>query len=245
MAFSLSSENPSAILLDIEGTTTPIAFVYDELFPFARARVRDYLEHHCGEPDVTEALARLRREHQEDEALDLRPPALTDKSKGDRLDSLVAYVYWLMDRDRKSTGLKALQGCIWWRGYLDGELRSKVFSDVPRAFARWREAGYRISIFSSGSKLAQELLFRYTESGDLTRFIDSYFDTTIGPKSAPKSYQLIAAALGLEPAAILFISDTVTELEAARRARMRTWLCVRPGNHPQPSDHEHHVITSF
>lgn len=54
---------PRAILTDIEGTTTSIAFVYDVLFPYAAAR----LEATCGAPDpgpeLREALARLRAEH--------------------------------------------------------------------------------------------------------------------------------------------------------------------------------------
>ena len=245
MALSLSGENISAILIDIEGTTTPIAFVYEVLFPFARARVRDYLEQHFDLAEIQDDLSRLRDEHNADFVQDLNPPALTTGSVEAAIDSFVAYFHWLMDRDRKSTGLKALQGRIWQQGYADGKLKSQVFPDVPTAFERWHEAGLSLSIFSSGSILAQQLLFAHTEAGDLTWFLDRYFDTTTGPKSAAESYRDIAAALDQAPAQVVFISDVIVELEAARSAGMKTLLCVRPGSHPQTLTHTHPSIRTF
>lgn len=244
MTFSLSSEKISAMLIDIEGTTTPIAFVYDVLFPFARSRVRDYLEKHFDLGAVQEDLSRLREEHTADVFQSLDPPALIAGPVEARIDSMVAYVHWLMDRDRKSTGLKALQGRIWQEGYGDGQLKSQVFPDVPPAFERWQKVGLNLSIFSSGSILAQKLLFAHTEAGDLTKFLDRYFDTTTGPKSAAESYTRIATELHRAPAQVLFISDVTAELDAARAAGMKTLLCIRPGNH-QTLTHTHASIHSF
>jgi enolase-phosphatase E1 len=144
------------------------------------------------------------------------------------------YVEWLIKLDRKSTGLKSLQGKIWRKGYEDGSLQAQVFADVAPAFERWHGRGLRIGIFSSGSVLAQQLLFAHTEPGDLTRFIESYFDTNVGKKGDAESYRKIAEAMGLEPRQILFISDMVVELEAANEAGMETLLSIRPGNTPQP-----------
>jgi enolase-phosphatase E1 len=119
-----------------------------------------------------------------------------------------------------------------------------VFDDVPRAFVRWREAGIPIGIYSSGSVLAQQWLFRTTASGDLTPFIRWYFDTAVGPKRDPASYARIAQAAELFPADITFVSDISAELDAARDAGMRTILSVRPGNAPQPQN-DHRAIASF
>ena len=143
-----------------------------------------------------------------------------------------------MDRDRKSTGLKSLQGRIWDEGYRAGSLKGEVYPDVPPALARWRGQGIDIAIFSSGSVQAQRSLFRNTDAGDLTRFIGAYFDTTTGPKTAPESYARIAAALERSPSEVLFLSDVTAELDAARTAGMRTALCVRdPGSAPSASAH--------
>jgi enolase-phosphatase E1 len=245
MVLSLSAENISAILIDIEGTTTPIAFVYDVLFPFARSRVQAYLEEHFDSAAVQEDLLHLRLEHDADTAKDLNPPPLIAESVAATIDSFVTYVHWLMDLDRKSTGLKSLQGRIWQGGYADGQLQSQVFSDVPPAFVQWHEAATRLSIFSSGSILAQKLLFAHTGAGDLTIFIDSYFDTTTGPKSAAASYREIATTLHRMTAEVLFISDLVTELDAAQAAGMKTLLCVRPGNQIQVLTHSHPSIHTF
>ena len=195
------------LLLDIEGTTTPIAFVTDTLFPYARARLVSFL------------------------------------SREGRADEASAFLAE-MDRDSKSTELKALQGRIWEDGYRSGELTGTVFDDVPRAFARWQSAGTPIAIFSSGSVLAQQWLFRRSSAGDLTPFIAQYFDTEVGPKRDPASYARIAATVALPPSSITFVSDVVGELDAARAAGMQTIMSLRPGNHPQPP-HDHRVVHSF
>ena len=222
-----------AILLDIEGTTTSIDFVYKVLFPYARSQTGRFLERYGLLPDVLEDLDGLRHEHLKDTRQGLSPPFLKDP---DEPASLVAYVDWLIERDRKFTALKSLQGKIWAEGYASGELRSEVFDDVPPALKRWQGQNRTIAIFSSGSVLAQKLLFANTTAGDLTRFLSAYFDTTIGKKTDPGSFQEIAKKLERSPAEIVFISDVVSELDGAEAAGFRALLCKRPGNHPQPEN---------
>jgi len=231
-----------ALLLDVEGTTTPLDFVTRVLFPDARAHVRDFLGRRAGETPVQADLALLRSEHEADARGGQSPPPWPDGPGQARLEGAVAYVHWLMDRDRKSTGLKSLQGKVWEEGYRAGRLRGQVYADVPRAFARWRAHGRDVAIFSSGSVLAQKLIFSRSDAGDLSPWIRAYFDTTTGPKRESESYRKIAAALGLDPAAVLFLSDVAAELDAAREATMATALCVREGPTPPAS---HPVIRSF
>jgi enolase-phosphatase E1 len=242
-----------AVLLDIEGTTTPIAFVHEVLFPYARSQVGNYLATHFESPDTRVDLAKLREEHAMDVKQGLRPPPLRGENRHEQeeespdveVDSFLPYIHWLIDRDRKSTALKSLQGKLWRQGYLDGTLEAPIFEDVAPTLARWQRAGLKISIFSSGSSLAQQLLFAHTEAGDLTRFIDHYFDTTNGPKTAMESYQQIASTLSLPAHEILFISDVSDELDAARSAGMETLLCIRPGNRPQGFTGQHQIAHSF
>lgn len=228
------------VVLDIEGTTTPIAFVHDVLFSYARTHVKNYLTKHPNSEDVRKDIEVLREEHANDLRSGNQPPPLTAE-----IESVVNYVNWLIDLDRKSTGLKSLQGKIWHEGYADGSLRSQVFPDVAPALARWRTKGLTISIFSSGSVLAQQLLFAHTEAGDLTPFISNYFDTSVGKKGEPESYQRIADAIGFAPNELLFISDVVTELAAANEAGMKTVLSIRPGNQPQEHAEQYRAIESF
>jgi len=216
------------VLLDIEGTTTPISFVYDVLFPFARRHVSEYVKH----ADLTD----LKHEYDDEVRKGSNPPLWSDEP--------VAYIYWLMDQDRKSTALKRIQGEIWHEGYEKGLLQGEVFPDVPAALERWQRNDIDLRIFSSGSILAQRLLFSSTPAGDLTKFLRGYFDTTTGPKNVAPSYCTIAKSFGVAPSDILFISDITRELDAAREAGMQTLLCIRSGNHPQPA-HEHKTITTF
>lgn len=234
-----------AILLDIEGTTTPISFVFDVLFPYVRTRLRAHLDQHANEPEYEALFHRLRDEHESERSAAEGPPPWINAPHAERLSSVASYVEWLMDRDRKSTALKELQGRIWEEGYGRGELVAPVFPDVPPALERWTAGRLRVGIFSSGSALAQQLLFRHSSAGDLTQFLSRYFDTTIGPKSDATSYQRIAAEMSMQPGAIVFASDVTRELDAARSAGMQTRLTVRPGNPPAPSGHGHPVIEDF
>ena len=224
MTKALSELGVRAVLLDIEGTTTPIAFVHEVLFPYARDHARTFLENHSDE--VRSDIALLSDEN----AVDVSEGRY--ETRVSSVETIAKYVEWLIACDRKSTGLKSLQGKIWKQGYANGSLKSTVFEDVPPAFERWREAGLKIAIFSSGSVRAQRLLFAHTEVGDLTPYISDYFDTNVGKKGEAESYRKIAEAMNLEASEIVFISDIVSELEAAQQAGMKTLLSVRSGNAP-------------
>lgn len=241
----MTTSNPiTALLLDIEGTTTPIDFVYKVLFPYARAHVGDYLANKAS-PNVEEEIAALTELNKDDTRRGLEPPRVDGSVEESSLDKIVAYLYWLMDRDSKATPLKSIQGKIWEAGYNSGDLRSQVFEDVPRAFERWQQQRRKIFIYSSGSVLAQKLLFASTQFGDLTPYISDYFDTNVGAKKQSESYVRISQAIAVPAPNILFVSDVTDELDAARSAGLETRLCIRPGNHLQPEPSNHEAIRSF
>lgn len=229
----------NAILLDIEGTTTPIDFVHKTLFPFARGKMRDFVRSRGLE--IQPEIAQLRGEHAEDfNKGDYRE--IFDESYD---DSVSAYLQFLIDIDRKSTPLKSIQGKIWQKGYESGELVSQVFNDVPAAFKNWKGSNMKIAIYSSGSVLAQKLIFKYSNHGDLTQFIDAYFDTNTGHKREAESYRKISNELSEKPEDILFISDIVEELDAAFDAGLRTTLAIRKGNKEIAGKTNHIKIENF
>ncbi len=220
----------AAVLLDIEGTTTPMDYVFGVLFPFAADRLPAFLAERGADPQVQADLQALRQEWETTEVGEW-PGAL-------------AYLQALMAADRKSTALKSLQGKIWEEGYRAGTLQSTVFADVGPALARWHAQGKIVAIFSSGSTQAQELLFRYSRAGDLTPYLRAYFDTRTGPKTQPDSYRAIARHLQVTPADILFVSDAIAELEAAQAAGCAVRWAVRPGNRPAPP-HDFATVQNF
>ena len=225
-------------LLDVEGTTTPISFVHDVLFPYARERLEPCLRMYWDEQETQAELQQLREENARE--VDQGAPPLDDAAGRTALHHAVAYLNWLIDRRRKSTPLKSLQGRIWQAGFAAGELKSQVFPDVPAAFANWRKQGRKIGIYSSASVLAQQQLFEHVAGvGDLSGYISYWFDTRVGTKHNTASYARIAAELKLRPDDVLFISDVTAELDAARQAGLSTRLILRPGNAEQPpSNHE-------
>lgn len=208
-------------MLDIEGTTTPIAFVHDVLFPYARARLPSLVRERAHEPDVAAELA-----------------AVQAQAPGQ--DTLAVLLGW-MDADVKATPLKALQGLLWREGYADGTLRGALYPDVAPALRRWRAAGTRLFAYSSGSVEAQRLLFGHSDAGDLLGLFDGFFDTRTGPKRDAGSYRAIAAAAGLPAQAMLFLSDVAEELDAAAAAGLRTCQVVREADGTRPSGRHPHA----
>ena len=247
IAFPAAWNQVRVLLLDIEGTTTPIDFVYKTLFPYAARNVERFLrdEFQCQRNLVEE----LQKQNQADRAAGLAPrPWLADTSASSeaQLQSCVAYVRWLMERDSKCTPLKTLQGKIWQRGFESGELHGEVYADVPRAFDRWRRQGREIAIYSSGSVQAQKLLFSTTSSEDLTPWISGFFDTEVGAKTEAESYTKIAAAMNGLTGEFLFLSDAEKEVRAARSAGMFAALCDRSlPRSPAPTPKSDDAVTTF
>lgn len=233
-----------ALLLDIEGTTTPVDFVYKTLFPYATRKLESFLRAHAQDPEIQSLIQNLEKQSERDEAAGNHAPAWRGDSADAHLHSSIAYAHWLMARDSKCAPLKELQGKIWRDGYQTGELRGEVYPDVPRAFDRWRRQGKEICIYSSGSVLAQQLLFRTVTSGDLTSQIAAFFDTQVGAKSDSASYAKIAATVNHAPAEFLFVSDAAKEIEAAQSAGMHAFLCDRNGKIPE-SQAANATIRSF
>ncbi len=218
----MSALPPAAVLTDIEGTTTPIAFVRDTLFPFARARMAAWLEAHPAEAAAD--LAEIRR---------IAP----------EVPELATLTRW-MDEDAKVTPLKSLQGMIWRDGYAEGALRGDIYPDVAPCLRRWSQGGVRLSVFSSGSVEAQKLIFGHSVAGDLTGLFDGFFDTRIGGKREPDSYARLAIGMGLPSVEVLFLSDVEAELDAAAAAGLRTCQLVRAADGTLPSD-RHQVAADF
>lgn len=229
------------VLLDIEGTTSSLSFVHDVMFPFVRRELERFLVQRWDDPDVISARDQIARDagHESWNRWARNSPGPIE---GRRL--LTQEITRQMGADVKATGLKALQGLIWDSGFRSGELRSHVFDDVPPMLDEWCEAGLDLRIYSSGSIAAQKLFFGHTVAGNLLPRLRGHYDTTTGPKKEPASYQRIAGDFGITPAAIVFASDLIAELDAARAAGLQTILLVRPGN-PPSAESLHPTATSF
>lgn len=222
------------ILTDIEGTTSSIAFVKDVLFPYARSRLPAFIKAHAHKPDVRHWLDRV--------ATDIAASACQDDVIAETLQG------WI-EQDRKHTALKVLQGMIWEAGYHQGDFIAPLYPDVAPALHTWHAAGHPLAVYSSGSVPAQKLLFSHTDAGDLTPLLSAYFDTEVGGKREANSYHTISQRLAQPTGNILFLSDVVEELDAAREAGMQTVLLDRRSDYPQPrldaAAHGHHRVESF
>jgi len=202
-----------AILTDIEGTTSSISFVKDVLFPYARKRLPAFLTTHADKPEVRHWLHEAAKE-----------AGLVSASQSE----LIALLQRWIDEDRKATPLKALQGMIWDEGFRNGDYRAHMYPEVPAKLRVWKDQGLELYVYSSGSVAAQKLFFAFSEAGDLTPLFSGYFDTETGPKREQASYAKIAAAIGEQPEHLLFLSDIIEELDAARAAGFRTGWLLRP-----------------
>lgn len=223
----------TTILTDIEGTTSSISFVKDVLFPYARCELPRFIREHGHELEVRHWLDVVAAEH----------GTICD-------DAVIAETLqgWI-DQDRKHTALKSLQGMIWMAGYRSRDFTAHMYPDVAPQLQAWHETGHRLAVYSSGSVAAQKLLFGNSDAGDLSDLFCAWFDTEAGPKRDADSYRLIADSLHRSPSDILFLSDVVAELDAARDAGMRTILLDRREDYPEPrtgdDTHGHARVESF
>jgi enolase-phosphatase E1 len=218
------------LLLDIEGTTCPVSFVAEELFPYAAAHLETYL----GEQRQNNQVLALLAEADAAWANDSDPSAQHLRLQSDA--RVIDYLQLLIRQDRKLPALKQLQGLIWEQGYATGSLRAPLFDDVPLALQRWREQGLVLAVYSSGSVKAQQLLYGHSSGGDLRSCFSHWFDTRTGNKRDPASYSTIAAVMGANPSNILFISDALEECVAARQAGLGVLFSSRPGNPVRDAD---------
>ncbi|KAI9098787.1 HAD-like domain-containing protein [Phlyctochytrium arcticum] len=227
------------VVLDIEGTTTPITFVHDVLFPYVLEHLRTFVTSHYSEAECLSHIIELREQAKRDQEDGRDGVVLIKDASEDKavvIDSVVKSVEWLMGADRKVGALKGLQGYMWRSAYESGEIKGEVYPDVVPAFQQWSSENIPIYIYSSGSVAAQKLLFGYSISGDLLHFFKGHFDTSIGMKVERDSYERIAKEIGESPEKILFVSDNIHEIEAALAANFQTAIASRPGNAALPSN---------
>ena len=229
------------ILLDIEGTTSSISFVYDVMFPYVRQNVESFLDSSWDDVPVQECLPLL--------AIDLEKESveqwLGDLSVEQQKSAVAGGVIGLMDADVKATGLKQLQGLIWKDGFTSSQMVAHLYDEVADCIKAWKQSGIDVRIYSSGSVQAQHLFFGHTVAGDLLDQFSGHYDTTTGPKRELASYETIADQFDCPANEILFISDVVEELQAAKAAGLQTALSIRPGNKPVPPEHGFATINGF
>jgi enolase-phosphatase E1 len=218
-----------AVVTDVEGTATSIAFVKEKLFPYSREHLAEFVTARADDAEVAPLLAEAR--------------ALAGKGDFDVAQTVRLLQDWI-DADKKATPLKTLQGLIWADGFARGELVGDVYADAATGLRRWHAAGIRLYVYSSGSVQAQRLVFGHTPHGDLTPLFSGFFDTRVGGKLDQASYHVIAAAIDTPPANILFLSDHTGELDAARIAGWRTTALDR-GEAVLPERPGHPVVRDF
>lgn len=236
-------------LFDIEGTTTPISFVKETLFPYAHAKVKDFLrdtwESAETQNDVQKLLAQIENDFISGIKMPLTRDDISVQEIPDRIDVISKYVQWNIVEDRKVSALKQLQGHMWKDGYESQKFTSLVYEDVPSFFREVVKSGARVAIYSSGSREAQHLLFKYSDRGDLRQYISCYFDTFVGGKRESQSYSQIRLFLGVDtPSDIVFVTDILEEAEAALQAGFSAVISQRPGNLPTKA-HSLRIVNSF
>ena len=230
-----------AILLDIEGTTCPIDFVSQTLFPFAQKNLKAALMTRTSDTQIDRLVKEAINEWQSDSDPTSKTLLRQTTEKPPSTNDVEEYLEHLIQSDRKSTALKQLQGIIWEQGYKSGELKSTLFSDVRPQFDIWNHSGIILAVYSSGSIQAQKLLYTHSREGDITDRFQHWFDTRTGPKLNHQSYTVIAQKLGVQSEQVLFISDHPGECDAARKSGMNTAFCLREGN-PHQESGNHAVV---
>jgi enolase-phosphatase E1 len=216
-----------AILTDIEGTITRISFVKDVLFPYAAKQLPDFLRTHADSAPVAAQISAVK-------TLIAQPNA--------DIERVISTLLTWIKEDKKITPLKQLQGLIWQTGYENGDFTGHLYPDAYQFLQQQQQAGQQLYVYSSGSVKAQHLIFQYSDFGDIRSLFTDYFDTQVGAKQEPSAYQNIIAQLPFEANEVLFLSDVVAELDAAKAVGLKTLHLIRDG---QASSAAHPYIHDF
>lgn len=220
------NEQVRAVLIELEGAAVPMAFVTGTLTPLAQARLAAFIAEHASDPDVEDALEETGRLLG---GFDLK------------LEEAEALLLRWMKQNRKATPLKTIQGLIWRESYEAGSIKSELYPDVAESLRSWASSGRRLFVYSSNSRLAQQLMLSHSASGDLTSLFEEFFDTSIGQKIEPASYRAICERLDLPSGSVLALSGDGEELDAAQSAGLATTLIAREG----PAASRHAVSPDF
>ncbi|QIZ78243.1 acireductone synthase [Ferrimonas lipolytica] len=201
-----------AIIVDTAGTTTDFSFIKEVLFQYSAEALPTFLQEHHNDFTVAALLQDVRR--------------ISNQNNADLAQITSLLLEWI-EHDNKATPLKTLQGLIWQQGYLKGDYQGHIFADAATALQQWQQQGKRLYSYSSSSADAQELLFRYSEQGDLSNLFYGHFDTNLGQKKTVQAYKNILNTISLWPRQVLFVSDDLEELNAAAEAGIQTLQMVR------------------
>ncbi|GAB2641410.1 acireductone synthase [Nocardia goodfellowii] len=218
-----------AVVVDIEGTTSPTSSVRADLYGYTRARLPEWLADNASGAAAS-VIAGTRE--------------LAGRPDADPAEVAEILREWLKS-DVKAEPLKTAQGIICAAGFRAGALHGEFFPDVAPALTTWHEAGLRLYVYSSGSVRNQRDWFEFARGGALSPLISGYFDlSSAGPKREAASYAEIASVIGVEPADILFLSDHPDELDAAVEAGWSAVGIHRPGE-PNPPRPPHRWVETF
>lgn len=216
-----------ALLTDIEGTITRISFVKDVLFPYAAKQLPEFVKTHQTQSAVEEQITAVK-------AIIEQPNANIDVVVETLLE-------WIRD-DKKITPLKQLQGLIWQTGYENGDFTGHLYPDAYQFLVAQHQAGQQLYVYSSGSVKAQHLIFNYSDFGDIRSLFTDFFDTNVGAKQEAIAYENIIAQLPFAANEVLFLSDVVAELNAAKAVGLKTLHLIRDGQASSPA---HNYINDF
>jgi len=217
------------ILLDIEGTIAPISFVKEVLFPYSKEKLDKFLKENKDKPEIKKIIEEI------------------EKIEGKKLslEEVIKILKQWIDEDKKITPLKDLQGYIWKDGFESGELKAPIYEDAMEKIKEWKNKGYKIYIYSSGSVNAQKLFFSHTNYGNILNLFDGHFDTKIGNKKEATSYLKISKEIGVNPKNIVFLSDDEKEIESANEAGLNVIKVSRKGDKPYIPNYPFKQIRSF
>jgi len=245
--------NITAVLLDIEGTTSSISYVHYTMFPYAKENLEAFVDQNWGSEALKGIIQLLEIDYESfgnpDSSVEQKGRAgqwlSTFPDDSSKKNAIQEFVLKMMDHDIKATGLKKLQGAIWKSGFESGKLVSHLWPEVHPVLMKWKQGGLDLRIYSSGSVQAQKLFFGHTEKGDLLNLFSGHYDTEIGSKKEKESYLKIISDWKRPAGQILFISDSIDELDAAAGAGLNVALSIRPGNQEITRDHSYQSLTGF
>ncbi|XP_013397492.2 enolase-phosphatase E1 [Lingula anatina] len=243
-------ENVKVLLLDVEGTTSPISFMKNEVNQYVTENIQEYLTKNWESEELQNVITSLREQAQQDKEAGTEGVVevkAADDPQEEVIASITENLKWQMSQEKATTAACQLQSQILREAFKMEKMKGKLFDDVVPALKEVATDSRQVYLFSTTSMDVQKLLFTYSAQGDNSKCLSGFFDSKVGAKTEMESYKNIINDIGVKPEETLYVTDMPAEAQAAGKAGIGVFLLNRPENPALSQDDlkDYNVISSL
>jgi len=218
-------KRPKAICFDLHGTAIKWSFSHKVLIPYLKQYAKYYAETNFESSECQNLIERLRRGHDTTGGPTIPPKTATKEEICAGID---AYVNHCTDNFLESEGIILYRFAVWFDGFTEKRIVTPMYGDVGTRFNKWRfNLKAKIYVVSNGWSAATKKFLQFTSQGDLSHFIEGYYDSSqLGELTRSSAFRKLSTEIGIAPEDCIFLTKNPDAARAAQKAGMDGVLVV-------------------